>query len=142
METHLTSLFGELFEQPGWDGFLPHLPTASLWPWSVLLFIPREQQTARSCRDKAASLVLAWLLAFPSRAESGASLPHAPPEQSWDIISKPTARGELLQLGKLGADWHARPWSKKDTSMALTPNEHSLDDAISLPQDVLITTLL
>lgn len=142
METSLTSLLGELFEQPGYKGFLPHLPTASLWPWSVLLLYSREQQTATSCSNKAAFLVLSWLLAFPSQAESGTSLPHAESEQSCDPISQSTDKGELPQLGKLRADWHARPWSKTDTSTGLTANERSLDDFISLSWDMLITTLL
>lgn len=91
------------------------LLTCLLVPCQCSCFIPREKQTATSCRDKAALLVLSWLLAFPSQAESAVSLPHAQSEQSCDAISKSTDKGELPQLGRLRADWHARHWCKNDT---------------------------
>lgn len=42
------------------------------------------------------------------------SLPHTQSEQSCDTISKAADKGELPQLGRLRADWHARLWCRKD----------------------------
>lgn len=98
-----------------------------------------RQQQAPGIKQLSLSCHGFWL---SPRRQSGTSLPHAKSEQSCDPILKSTGKGELPQLGKLRADWHARPWSTTDTSMALTANERSLDDSISLSRDTLITTLL
>lgn len=78
METSLTSLFGELFEQPGQDGFLLSCPQHPCGPAPVYSW-----RAADSKELQGAFLVLSWLLAFPSQAEPGAALPRAQPEQLW-----------------------------------------------------------
>lgn len=80
--------------------------------------VPREQQTAGAAGIKQLPLSChGFWPSLPGRVR--VSLPHTQSQQSCDIVSKAAHKGELPQLGRLRADWHARLWGRKDTKHGL-----------------------
>lgn len=77
------------------------------------LFLESSRQQ-RAAGRKRLSLSCHGFWPSPPRQSQGFPC-HTQSEQSCDTISKSTDRGELPQLGRLRADWHARLWCKEDT---------------------------